>query len=137
MRLGRYTRPIVQCLWSLCRWSRPGCYNNGKFRQPAWASFSSLQFKLRLLPVVHGLVNLLTGVGLVPFTNTIIAMISAIFLVCSLRTNIVFVVIFLSFVLAFSCLAGAYWNLALVFENAANTGAAAAAANLLRVGSLG
>ena len=32
-----------------------------------------------------------------------------IYLVCALRTNIVFVVIFLSLVLAFSCLAGAYW----------------------------
>ncbi|KAI9804332.1 MAG: hypothetical protein M1833_007139 [Piccolia ochrophora] len=36
-----------------------------------------------------------------------------IYLICSLRTNIVFVVIFLSLVIAFSMLAGAYWQLAM------------------------
>lgn len=71
-----------------------------------------------------------------PFADVALAMISVIFLICSLRTNIVFFVIFLSFVLAFSCLAGAYWNLALAFENAANIGAAATAAKLLKVGNL-
>lgn len=43
-----------------------------------------------------------------------------IYLICSLRTNIAFVVIFLSLVCAFACLAGAYWNLALVYENPEN-----------------
>jgi succinate-acetate transporter protein len=37
------------------------------------------------------------------------------YLVCSLRTNVVFVVIFLTLVLAFGCLTGAYWNNALSF----------------------
>lgn len=35
-----------------------------------------------------------------------------IYLVCSLRTNVVFVVIFLTLVPAFACLAGAFWRLA-------------------------
>ncbi|OCL03202.1 GPR1/FUN34/YaaH-class plasma membrane protein [Glonium stellatum] len=34
-----------------------------------------------------------------------------IYLICSLRTNIVFFLIFLTLVIAFGCLAGAYWNL--------------------------
>ncbi|KAL8825587.1 MAG: hypothetical protein Q9191_004320 [Dirinaria sp. TL-2023a] len=59
------------------------------------------------------------------------AMICFVFLICSLRTNIVFFVIFLSLVLAFSLLAGAYFNLALAFENPANTSAAKTAARLV------
>jgi len=35
-----------------------------------------------------------------------------VYLICSLRTNIVFAVIFLSLVLAFGCLTGAFWNIA-------------------------
>lgn len=53
-----------------------------------------------------------------------------IFLVCSLRTNIVFMIIFLTLVCAFSCLAGAYWNLALVYENPTNLAATARAGKL-------
>ena len=56
-----------------------------------------------------------------------------IFLICSLRTNVVFFVIFLSLVGAFGCLAGAYWNLALAYENAANVAAAAKASKLVVV----
>lgn len=51
-----------------------------------------------------------------------------IFLICSLRTNIVFFTIFLALVGAFACLAGAYWNLALVYESPTNTVAAHRAA---------
>jgi succinate-acetate transporter protein len=47
-----------------------------------------------------------------------------IYLICSLRTNIVFVVIFFTLVLAFSLLAGAYWQNA----NAIGNGDASAAA---------
>jgi succinate-acetate transporter protein len=36
-----------------------------------------------------------------------------IYLICSVRTNIVFVVIFASLVVAFGLLTGAYWNIAL------------------------
>lgn len=57
-----------------------------------------------------------------------------IFLICSLRTNIVFFMIFLSLICAFGCLAGAYWNLALAYENAANTMAATRAAHLVVAG---
>ena len=64
-----------------------------------------------------------TGVGLVCF----------IFLICSLRTNAVFFLIFFSLVCAFACLAAAYWNLGLAYENAANTMAAARAAKLVVV----
>lgn len=66
-------------------------------------------------------------------TYFVIAMISLVFLICSLRTNVVYFVIFLSFILGFSCLAGAHWNLALVFKNASNADAATVAANLFKV----
>jgi hypothetical protein len=33
-----------------------------------------------------------------------------IYLICSVRTNVAFVIIFLTLVIAFSCLAGAYWQ---------------------------
>ena len=56
-----------------------------------------------------------------------------IFLICSLRTNVVFFLIFLSLIGAFGCLAGAYWNLALAYENAANTMAAKRAGRLVVV----
>lgn len=58
-------------------------------------------------------------------------LICLIFLICSLRTNIVFFVIFLTLVGAFACLAGAYWNLALAYENAANVSAASKASKLV------
>ena len=60
-------------------------------------------------------------------------LICLIFLICSLRTNIVFFVIFLTLVCAFGLLAGAYWNLALAYENAANVGAASAASKCVKV----
>ncbi|OCK73966.1 GPR1/FUN34/YaaH-class plasma membrane protein [Lepidopterella palustris CBS 459.81] len=41
------------------------------------------------------------------------AMMCLIYLICSLRTNICFVFIFLTLFIAFCCLAGAYWNLSL------------------------
>ena len=60
-------------------------------------------------------------------------LICLIFLVCSLRTNVVFFIIFLSLVGAFACLAGAYWNLALAYENAANVSAGMKASKLVVV----
>lgn len=62
-------------------------------------------------------------------------MICFVFLICSLRTNIVFFTIFFTLVCAFGCLAGAYFNLALVYENPENTIAAAKAAKLVVVSS--
>ena len=56
-----------------------------------------------------------------------------IFLICSLRTNIVFFLIFLTLVGAFGCLSAAYWNLALAYENAENTAAAKRAGQLVVV----
>lgn len=44
----------------------------------------------------------------------------------------VFVVIFISVVLAFCCLTGAYWHLALVYANASNASAAATAGKLVK-----
>lgn len=61
-------------------------------------------------------------------------MICFIFLICSLRTNIVFFVIFLSLVLGFACLAGAYFNLALVYKNPTNLSAATRAGRLVIAG---
>ena len=60
-------------------------------------------------------------------------MICFVFLICSLRTNITFFIIFLSLVFAFSFLAGAYFNLALAYENPANTSAATLAGRLIVV----
>ncbi|KAI4179636.1 MAG: hypothetical protein L6R41_007720 [Letrouitia leprolyta] len=61
-------------------------------------------------------------------------MVCFVFLICSLRTNIVFFVIFLTLVCAFGCLAGAYFNLALVYENATNVAAATRAGRLVVAG---
>jgi len=60
-------------------------------------------------------------------------MICLIFLICSLRTNIVFFIIFLSLILAFAFLGGAYFNLALHYENPSNLHAAATAKKLVVV----
>ena len=62
-----------------------------------------------------------------------VGLVCLIFLICSLRTNIVFFLIFLSLIGGFGCLAGAYWNLALAYENAANTMAAKRAGQLVVV----
>lgn len=43
------------------------------------------------------------------------------YMICALRTNIVFVVIFATLVPAFGCLAGAYWHNALGNAGTANT----------------
>lgn len=67
------------------------------------------------------------------FFQVFMGLICFIFLICSLRTNIVFFVIFLTLVGAFACLAGAYWNLALAYENAANVSAAMKATKLVKV----
>lgn len=51
-----------------------------------------------------------------------------IYLICSLRTNVVFFIIFLTLVPAFACLAGAYWHLALGNTEIATTLTVAAGA---------
>ncbi|KAL9596657.1 MAG: hypothetical protein Q9219_005652 [cf. Caloplaca sp. 3 TL-2023] len=61
-------------------------------------------------------------------------LICLIFLLCSLRTNVVFFIIFLTLVLAFACLSAAYFNLALVYENPMNTSAATRARRLVVAG---
>ena len=69
-----------------------------------------------------------------PWTDcTLPGMVCLIFLICSLRTNIVFFTIFLTLVLAFCCLAGAYFNLALFYENEMNIGASVTASRLVVV----
>ncbi|KAL8992967.1 MAG: hypothetical protein Q9188_007453 [Gyalolechia gomerana] len=62
------------------------------------------------------------------------SMICLVFLICSLRTNIAFFVIFFTLVCAFGCLAGAYFNFALVYENATNVAAATRAGRLVVAG---
>ncbi|KAI4167200.1 MAG: hypothetical protein LQ348_007704 [Seirophora lacunosa] len=62
-------------------------------------------------------------------------LICLVFLLCSLRTNVVFVTIFFTLVCAFGCLAGAYFNLALYHQNEANLAAATTAARCLVVSS--
>ncbi|KAK0507876.1 hypothetical protein JMJ35_009765 [Cladonia borealis] len=63
-----------------------------------------------------------------------LALISLIFLIGSLRTNIAFFLIFFTLVGAFASLAGAYWSLALAYENPKNTLAAHHAARLVVAG---
>ncbi|KAL8860785.1 MAG: hypothetical protein Q9178_002815 [Gyalolechia marmorata] len=58
------------------------------------------------------------------FFLVFMGMICLIFMICSLRTNIVFFVIFMSLVCAFGCLAGAFFNFALAYEDATNLAAA-------------
>ena len=60
-------------------------------------------------------------------------MMCLIFLICSLRINVAFFVVFFTLGAGFSCLAGAYWNLALAYENGSNLAAAARAASLFQV----
>lgn len=55
-------------------------------------------------------------------------MITLVFLVCSLRTNVVFFVIFLTLVVTFALITAAYWFLAMDFTGNANY-----AATLLKV----
>ncbi|KAL8891384.1 MAG: hypothetical protein Q9192_005752 [Flavoplaca navasiana] len=58
------------------------------------------------------------------FFLVFMGLICFIFMICSLRTNVVFFVIFLTLVCGFGLLAGAYFNLALAYENPANLAAA-------------
>ena len=76
------------------------------------------------------------GNKLAELTNVCVGLVCFIFLICSLRTNIVFFLIFLSLIGSFACLAAAYWNLALAYENAANTMAAKRAGRLIIVSFL-
>ncbi|GJC78423.1 protein alcS [Colletotrichum liriopes] len=61
------------------------------------------------------------------FITLAMAMICVVFLVCSLRTNVVFFIIFLTLVAAFILITAAYWFLAMDY-----TGNAAGAAKLLQ-----
>lgn len=65
-----------------------------------------------------------------------IGVLCLVYLICSLRTNVAFFLIFLSLVVAFPCLAAAYWNLALAYENPENTGALTNGENLTVVSSV-
>lgn len=58
-----------------------------------------------------------------------------IFMICSLRTNIAFFIIFLTLVCGFGCLAGAFFNLALAYENPTNLAAATRASRCIVVSS--
>jgi uncharacterized protein len=63
------------------------------------------------------------------FFTLAMAMVCVVFLVCSLRTNVCFVVIFLTLLIAFGMLTGAYWVLAEDYE-----GNAGLATKLIKVG---
>lgn len=82
-----------------------------------------------LLPLFLRLDGLeLTQVTLTGFITLAMGMICVVFLICSLRTNIVFFLIFLTLVAAFGLITAAYWFLAMDY-----TGNAAYAAKLLQV----
>jgi succinate-acetate transporter protein len=78
-----------------------------------------------------------TGIATVGFTASFafflvfMGLLCLIYLVCSLRTNVVFVVIFFTLVLAFGCLAGSFWQNANAIAN--SDPAAAALAHRLQV----
>lgn len=63
------------------------------------------------------------GLGTVGFTASFgfflvfMGVLCFIYLICSLRTNVVFVVIFFTLVIAFGLLSGAYWQLANAYGN--------------------
>lgn len=52
-----------------------------------------------------------------------------VYFICSLRTNVVFALIFITLVIAFGCLAGAYWHLALAYGAGASPAYAASQAH--------
>ncbi|KAL8700225.1 MAG: hypothetical protein Q9224_001063 [Gallowayella concinna] len=68
------------------------------------------------------------------FFLVFMGLICFVFLICSLRTNIAFFIIFLTLVCAFGCLAGAYFNLALVYANPTNLAAATRASRCVVAG---
>ncbi|KAL8798125.1 MAG: hypothetical protein Q9182_006932 [Xanthomendoza sp. 2 TL-2023] len=68
------------------------------------------------------------------FFLVFMSLICFVFLICSLRTNIAFFIIFLTLVCAFGCLAGAYFNLALVYANPTNLAAATRASRCVVAG---
>jgi len=57
-----------------------------------------------------------------------------IYLICSLRTNLVFVVIFFTLVCAFGCLSGAYWQLANAYAHGNDLATIALAGRLQTAG---
>ena len=62
------------------------------------------------------------------FFLVFMGLLCVIYLICSLRTNVVFVIIFLTLIIAFGCLAGAFWHNANAFGDTNPTSAAASAA---------
>ncbi|KAI5212267.1 GPR1/FUN34/YaaH-class plasma membrane protein-like protein [Aureobasidium subglaciale] len=60
------------------------------------------------------------------FFLVFMGMLCLLYFICSLRTNVVFAMIFFTLVLAFGCLTGAYWNLAIAYGNPATSAARAA-----------
>ena len=129
-----YTCSLVQRIWCLCSSeSRQRSDPAGQPRKSARSSIACFQLKFRLLPGLHGYVGSPNPPLCKEDANKPSGLICFVFLICSLRTNIVFFTIFLTLVCAFGCLAGAYFNLALVYENEANVMAAARAAKLVVV----
>ena len=141
-RIRLHPRPLVQCIWRLRYGCRTSCYSYGKSGKPLGATVTSVQLKFRIFPTFHGCVfssphaSSLPSLShqhrrevqkiswlTLPFPPRCTAVICLIFLICSLRTNVVFFVIFLSLVGTFCCLAAAYWSLALVYMNGSNTSA--------------
>lgn len=59
-----------------------------------------------------------------------------IYFICSLRTNIVFAIIFLTLVAAFGCLTGAYWHMAEAYGAGATTPPPIAGTLLVAAGAL-
>jgi len=76
------------------------------------------------------------GLGTVGFTASFgfflvfMGVLCFIYLICSLRTNVVFVVIFFTLVIAFSLLSGAYWQLANAYGDGNNAATIALAGRL-------
>lgn len=70
------------------------------------------------------------------FFQVFMGLLCFIYFICSLRTNVVFAIIFLTLVPAFGCLAGAYWHLALAYGGGDASNAATAGKLLVAAGAL-
>lgn len=136
--LRQYPHPIFQRIRRLRHYTRTNGWTGWKSGKSAWIANTGVQCQLCIFPALHGCVRFhsYSVRRTDQLTRVCVGLVCFVFLICSLRTNIVFFLIFLSLICAFGCLAGAYWNLALAYENAANTMAAKRAGRLVVVSSL-
>lgn len=136
--LRRHPRTLIQRIRRLRDRTRTNGWAEWKSGKSGRVTDTGVQCQLCVFSSLHGCVRFhyYSVQRRNWLTRACVGVVCFIFLICSLRTNIVFFLIFLSLIGAFGCLAGAYWNLALAYKNAANTMAAKRAGQLVVVISL-